>query len=135
MDVPSSENVCLAFYFADFIFAVCQSTAKIGSLENFRLYGIAHWDHGCHAKVKKKMYSLVLILYTRDFFLSTEKNAHRGCGLGTRLAQYIPYSLKFSRIKYFVVWLNSAQKHIFADKMFVVECESRKVHTYVYNKY
>ena len=47
----------------------------------------------------------------------------------------IPYSLKFSRIKYLVVWLNSAQKQIFADKIFVVECESRKVHTYVYNKY
>ena len=47
----------------------------------------------------------------------------------------LPYSLKFSRIKYFVVWLNSAQKQIFADKIFVVERESRKVHTYVYNKY
>ena len=44
----------------------------------------------------------------------------------------VPYSLKFSRIKYFVVWLNSAQKQIFADKIFVVERESRKVHTYVY---
>ena len=43
----------------------------------------------------------------------------------------LPYSLKFSRIKYFVVWLNSAQKQIFADKIFVVERESRKVHTYV----
>ena len=43
--------------------------------------------------------------------------------------------LKFSRIKYFAVWLNSAQKQIFADKIFVVERESRKVHTYVYNKY
>ena len=43
MDVPSSENVRLGFYFADLIFVVCQSTAKtakIGSLENFRLYGI-----------------------------------------------------------------------------------------------
>ena len=29
----------LGFYFADLIFVVCQSTAKIGSLENFRLYG------------------------------------------------------------------------------------------------
>ena len=50
---------------------------------------------------------------------------------------YIPYNLKFSRIKYFVVWLNSVQKQIFADKIFVVERESRKVHTYmyVYNKY
>ena len=47
----------------------------------------------------------------------------------------IPYSLKFSRIKYFVVWLNSAQKPIFADKIFVVKRESRKVHRYVYNKY
>ena len=47
----------------------------------------------------------------------------------------IPYSLKFSRIKYFVVWLNSAQKQIFTDKIVVVERESRKVHTYVYNKY
>ena len=35
-----SENVRLGFYFADLIFVVCQSTAKIGSLENFRLYGI-----------------------------------------------------------------------------------------------
>ena len=48
---------------------------------------------------------------------------------------YIPYSLKFSRIKYFVVWLNSAQKKFFADKIFVDESESREVHTYVYNKY
>ena len=47
----------------------------------------------------------------------------------------IPYSLKFSRIKYFVVWLNSAQKQIFADKIFVVERESRKVHTYNIIKY
>ena len=37
-----SENVRLGVYFADLIFVVCQSTAKttkIGSLENFRLYG------------------------------------------------------------------------------------------------
>ena len=47
----------------------------------------------------------------------------------------IPYSLKFLRIKYFVVWLNSAQKQIFADQIFVVERESRKVHTCGYNKY
>ena len=47
----------------------------------------------------------------------------------------IPYSLKFSRIKYFAVWLNSVQKQIFVDKIFVVERESRKVHTYIYNKY
>ena len=33
---------------------------------------------------------------------------------------------------YFVVWLNSAQKQTFADKIFVVERESRKVW---YNKY
>ena len=44
-------------------------------------------------------------------------------------------SLKFSRIKYFAVWLNSAQKQFFADKIFVVERESHQVHTYVYNKY
>ena len=41
MGDPSSENVHLGFYFADLIFVVCQSTAKIGSLENFRLYGIS----------------------------------------------------------------------------------------------
>ena len=35
------ENVRLGFYFADLIFVVCQSTATIGSLENFRLYGIS----------------------------------------------------------------------------------------------
>ena len=35
----------------------------------------------------------------------------------------IPYSLIFSRIKYFAVWLNSAQKQIFTDKIFVVERE------------
>ena len=43
MGDPSSENVRLGFYFTDLIFVVCQSTvktAKIGSLENFRLYGI-----------------------------------------------------------------------------------------------
>ena len=42
MDVPSSENVRSDFYFADLIFVVFQSsakTAKIGSLENFRLHG------------------------------------------------------------------------------------------------
>ena len=42
MGDPSRENVRLGFYFADLIFVVCQSTAKtakIGSLENFRLYG------------------------------------------------------------------------------------------------
>ena len=41
MGDPSSENVRLGFYFADLIFVVCQTTAKtakIGSLENFRLY-------------------------------------------------------------------------------------------------
>ena len=48
----------------------------------------------------------------------------------TPMAPDVPYSLKFSRIKYFVVWLNSAQKQIFADTIFVVEHESRKVHTY-----
>ena len=47
----------------------------------------------------------------------------------------IPYSLKFLRIKYFVVWVNSAQKQIFAEKNFVVERESSQVHMYVYNKY
>ena len=43
MGNPGSENVRLSFYFADLIFVVCQSTTKtvkIGSLENFRLYGI-----------------------------------------------------------------------------------------------
>ena len=38
-----SEIVCGEFYFADLIFVVRESTsktAKIGSLENFRLYGI-----------------------------------------------------------------------------------------------
>ena len=42
MGNPSSENVRLGFYFTDLIFVVCQSTAKtakIGTLENFRLYG------------------------------------------------------------------------------------------------
>ena len=42
MGDPSRENVRLGFYFADLNFVVCQSiakTAKIGSLENFRLYG------------------------------------------------------------------------------------------------
>ena len=41
----------------------------------------------------------------------------------------IPYSLKYSRIKYFAVWL---QKQIFTDKIFVVERESS---IYVYKKY
>ena len=45
----------------------------------------------------------------------------------------VPYNnLKYSRIKYFAVWLNSAQKQIFTDKIFVVEHESC---TYIYNKY
>ena len=35
----------------------------------------------------------------------------------------IPYSLMFSKIKYFAVRLNSAQKQIFTDKFFVVERE------------
>ena len=47
----------------------------------------------------------------------------------------IPYSLKYLRIKYIAVWLNSAQKQVFMDKIFMVKRESRKVHTYVYNKY
>ena len=34
----------------------------------------------------------------------------------------IPYSLIFSRIKYFAVWLNSAQKH----KIFVVNVQPAK---------
>ena len=38
-------------------------------------------------------------------------------------SQEIPYSLIFLRIKYVAVWLNSAQKQIFTDKIFVVECE------------
>ena len=33
----------------------------------------------------------------------------------------IPYSLKFSRGKYFAVLPNSAQKQIFMDKIFVVK--------------
>ena len=43
MGDPSSENVRLGFYFGDLIFVVRQSTAKtakMGSLGNFRLYGI-----------------------------------------------------------------------------------------------
>ena len=46
-----SEIVSEEFYFADLIFVVCESTAKttkIGSLENFQLYGM----HG-HAQHKK----------------------------------------------------------------------------------
>ena len=39
MGNPSSENVRLGIDFADLIFVVCQSTAKIGSLEDFGLYG------------------------------------------------------------------------------------------------
>ena len=35
----------------------------------------------------------------------------------------VHYSLKFSKIKYFAVWLNSAQKQIFTDKIFVIERE------------
>ena len=35
----------------------------------------------------------------------------------------VPYSIIFSRIKYFAVWLNSAQKQIFMDKIFMVERE------------
>ena len=41
----------------------------------------------------------------------------RGGGGGRRagllVCFIIPYSLKFSKIKYFAVWLNSAQKQIF----------------------
>ena len=39
MDILGSENVRLGSYFVDLIFVVCQSTTKIGSLENFRLKG------------------------------------------------------------------------------------------------
>ena len=38
----ASEIKCEEFYFVDLIFVVCESTVKttkIGSLENFRLYG------------------------------------------------------------------------------------------------
>ena len=34
---------------------------------------------------------------------------------------YLPHSLKFLKGKYFAVMLNSAQKQIFADKIFVVK--------------
>ena len=44
---------------------------------------------------------------------------------------YYTCSLKFSRIKYFAVLLNSAQKHFFVDKIFVVKHESHKLHTYI----
>ena len=58
----SRENVRLGFYFADLIFVLCQSTAKtakIGSLENFRLYGILYSGKFSHGRgwlvtVKKK---------------------------------------------------------------------------------
>ena len=39
------ENVRLGFYSADLIFVVCRSTAKMESLENFRLYGIQRLLH------------------------------------------------------------------------------------------
>ena len=60
MDVPGiySENVRLGFYFTDLIFVVCQSTAKtakIGSLENFRLYGITY------------LLCIVIQLYKRNY--------------------------------------------------------------------
>ena len=35
----------------------------------------------------------------------------------------LPYSLNFSKIKYFSFWLNSAQKQIFTNKIFVVDVE------------
>ena len=48
----------LGFYFADLIFVVCQSTAKIGSLENFRLYGIYTIIHA----VNHELHTHVLIV-------------------------------------------------------------------------
>ena len=39
MDVPSSENVRLGFYFADLIFVVCQSTAKTAEIGSYEISG------------------------------------------------------------------------------------------------
>ena len=44
---------------------------------------------------------------------------HNGVSLYT-IDQQLPYSLKFSRDKYFTVLPNSAEKQIFTDKIFVV---------------
>ena len=40
----------------------------------------------------------------------------------------VPYSLKFSRIKYFAVLPNSAQKQIFTDKIFMVKVSRLALH-------
>ena len=93
---------------------------------SFIAYGIVY---SCCVLINNTCNELV-IFPGIPFYSGNNSILHLGCG-----SYEIPYSLKFSRIKYFAVWLNSAQKQIFADKIFVVERESRKVHTYVYNKY
>ena len=63
MDVLGSENVRLGFYFADLIFVVCLSTAKtakIGSIEKIRLYGmlsiLLFYSYRCKSLVEEKLF-------------------------------------------------------------------------------
>ena len=62
------------------------------------------------------------IFHTFFFLYLQLAEADLGWLMGYHVGQ-VPYSLIFSRIKYFAVWLNSAQKQIFTDKIFVVERE------------
>ena len=51
------------FYFADFIFIVRLSSAKIGSLENFRLYGILYrYLYGYYCSLKIRIHKLFKII-------------------------------------------------------------------------
>ena len=45
--------------------------------------------------------------------------------------RYHAYSLKFSRNEYFVVWLHSTQKQIFADKFLVVNVQPAKTAKFI----
>ena len=79
MDVPSSENVRLGFYFADLIFVVCQSTAKtakIGSLENFRLYGICVVTYVTYVTSKYIYTNFKIVLYTAHALMPVQLRNH-----------------------------------------------------------
>ena len=65
MDILSSENVHLGFYFVDLIFVVYQSTAKIGSLENFWLDGISLYE-----AVTGRKETLFRVLFEHIFYFA-----------------------------------------------------------------
>ena len=80
MDVPSSENVRLGYYFADLIFVVCQSTAKIGSLEKSWLYSriASFWtapvDNRLDSRISQQHMAMCFVL--QPFLMYIDMIAH-----------------------------------------------------------